>query len=379
MNGRTQLPFFNRSAGLLILLCLAISGCNPQGQSNGPAPIRVGVAHPLVTEVTGWKEYNGRIEAMETVDLRARVSGYLKSVKVRDGEWVHQNDLLFVIDPRSYEIEVKRAAAELQRIKTQQELARTALRRADRLRRAKAISDEEYDQRTQALAESTEAQNIAESALMMARLRLEWTEIRAPLSGRIRRELLTPGNLVRENETLLTTIVSVNPAYVYLDVDERTALEIRRHQNQHPGQSTAAELALVDEKDFPHQGYIDYLDPRFERQTGTLSLRGVFQNPDELLNPGLFAKVRLALRPAHEALLIPTRAIATDQDRKFVWLANDDGTIAPRPIIPGALYGHYTEVVSGLESKDEVIIEGLAKLRPGIRIVKDPLTLEFDG
>lgn len=379
MNGRIQLTRLVLAIGLLGHAFLLLTGCREHDPKGNTPPIKVGVAHPLKTEVTGWKEYTGRIEAIETVDLRARVTGYLKNVLVRDGERVHQNELLFVIDPRSYEIELKRAEAELERIKTQQALARTALRRADRLRQSKAISEEEYDQRTQDLAEITESFNVAESARMMARLRLEWTEIRAPIGGRIRRELLTPGNLIKENETLLTTVVSVNPAYVYLEIDERTALEIRRQTNRLPEHRIAAELALVDEKDFPHSGYIDYLDPRFDRHTGTLSLRGVFENPDELLNPGLYARVRLALTPPHEALLIPTRAIATDQDRKFVWLVQKDGSITTKSITPGDIHGSYTEIKTELEPDANVIVEGLAKLRPGIRVLTDSLDLEYDG
>lgn len=364
-------------AGFLLFAHLA--GCGnsgpapavpPSGQMP-PVPVKAG--NPLKKEMTEWDEYTGRIEALESVDIRARASGYLDRVNFKDGDRVKKGDLLFVIDPRPYRAELNRAEAELERARTRLELARNSLQRAEHLRKSKAISEEDYDGRSKAVRESSAAVRSAEADVQTARLNLDFTEIRAPIGGRIGRELITIGNLVNADQTLLTTIVSTDPMYVYVDADERAVLRYRRLAES--GQRTSArdaripaELALLDETGFPHQGYIDYVEPRMDAGTGTLRARGVFPNPNELLSPGFFARLRIHAGKPHETLLIPERAIGTDQGQKFVWLAKADGSVEYRRIVPGVQYGALRAVAEGLQPEDRVVIEGIQKLRPGVKI-----------
>ena len=347
-------------------------------------PVPVKSVLPIHREVLEWDEYTGRIEAMESVDIRARVSGYLEQVLFKDGEKVKKGDRLFVIDRRNYEIELKRAEAELQRTRTKLELARNDLKRAERLRLSKAISDEEYDQRSKGLAESTETLHSAEAAVLMTKLNLDYTEVRSPINGRIGRELMTIGNLVNGDQTLLTRIVSVDPMYVYLDADERSVLKYRRltaagQRSRSLSGRIVAQLGLIDETGYPHQGYIDYVDPRMDPSTGTQQVRGVFPNPDELLNPGLFARVRIHGGSPHPALLIPSRAVATDQDQKYVWILKPDGGVDYRKVVLGGQFGSFRVVTEGLSREDSVVVDGIAKLRPGVKVKAEPIMIPYDG
>ncbi len=354
-------------------------------------PVKVKVAQPLQKEVLEWDEYTGRIEAMETVEVRARVDGYLDRVNFKAGDKVKKGDLLFVIDPRPYRAELNRAEGELERAKARLELAKNDLQRAEHLRRAKAISEEEYDARSKGQREAIAAVRAAEAAAQTARLNLEFTEVRAPIGGRIPRELVTPGNsgnLVSGGGgggTLLTIIVSIDPVYVYVDADERAVLKYRRLAEA--GKRTSAretripaKLALLDESEFPHQGYIDYIEPRMDPSTGTLRARGVFSNPNELLSPGFFARLRVPGSPPYQGLLVPDRAIGTDQGQKFVWIAKDDGSAEYRRIVPGTAAGQMRVISEGLQPGEWVIIEGIQKIRPGTKIEAERVTLsETDG
>lgn len=370
------------------LLFIQLAGCGGSGQapaapagSMPPVPVKAGT--PLQKEVTEWDEYTGRIEALESVEIRARVSGYLDRVNFKDGDRVKKGDLLFVIDPRPYRAELNRVEAELERARTRLELARNSLQRAEHLRKSKAISEEDYDGRSKAVRESAAEVRSAEAAAQTARLNLDFTEIHAPIGGRIGRELITVGNLVNADQTLLTSIVSTDPVYVYVDADERAVLKYRRLAET--GQRTSArdaripaELALLDETGFPHRGYIDYVEPRMDAGTGTLRARGVFPNPNELLSPGFFARLRVHAGQPHEALLIPERAIGTDQGQKFVWVAKADGSVEYRRIVPGAQFGSLRAVAEGLGPEDQVVIEGIQKLRPGVKVQPEPVAVS-DG
>lgn len=370
-------------------LFVALAAC---GESAAPAPgapkamppLPVKTVLPLLREVLDWDEYTGRIEAVESVEIRARVSGYLEAIHFKDGDKVRKGDLLFVIDRRSYAAELKRAEAELARTRTKLELAENDLKRAERLRQSKAISDEEFDSRSKGLAESTATLHAAEAAVEMARLNLDFTQVRSPIDGRIGRELITVGNLVKDDQTHLTTIVSIDPIYVYLDADERSILKYRRlsaqgQRSRGSGGRIVAQLGLIDETGFPHQGYIDYVDPRMDATTGTLRVRGVFPNPQELLSPGLFARIRIHGGSPRAALLIPGRAIATDQDQQYVWVAQPEGGVEYRRIIPGARFGSFRVITEGLKPDDAVVVEGLAKLRPGAKIKPEPTSVPYDG
>lgn len=349
-----------------------------------PPPVPVKTTLPQTRQVLDWDEYTGHVEAMETVEIRARVSGYLEKVGFEDGAKVRKGDLLFVIDQRSYLTELKRAEAELERTRTKLELAENDLKRAERLRQSKAISDEEYDSRSKGLAESTATLHSAETAVEMARLNLDFTQVRSPIDGRIGRELITVGNLVNGDQTLLTTIVSVDPMYVYVDADERSILKYRRLtagglRGQNGKANIVAQLGLIDETGYPHTGYIDYVDPRMDAATGTLRVRAVFPNPKELLSPGLFARIRIHGGSPHPALLIPGRAVVTDQDQNYVWVARADGSLDYRKVKVGKLFGSFRTIELGLGRNDAVVVDGIAKLRPGARVKAEPITVPFDG
>ena len=343
-----------------------------------PIPVKTGL--PLQKRVQAYDEYTGRIEAVETVDIRARVSGYLQRKNFRDGDKVRKGDLLFVIDPRPYQAELNQAEAQLEGARTRLDRATNDLRRADHLWQNKAISEEEWDVRGKAVRESAAAVRSAEAAVESARLNLDFTTVKSPINGRISRELITPGNLVSADQTALATIVSLDPVYVYVDTDERAALRYRRltAAGSRDGR-IPAELALVDEAGFPHQGYIDYQDPRLDPTTGTLKTRGVFPNPRELLSPGLFARLRIRSGNSGTALLIPDRAIGTDQGQKFVWLVKGDGNIEYRKIVPGSQFGPLRAVREGLAPADEVIIEGIQKLRPGAKVRPERVPITENG
>jgi len=349
-----------------------------------PPPVPVKTTLPQTRQVLDWDEYTGRAEAMESVEIRARVSGYLEQVGFVDGAKIKKGDLLFVIDQRGYLTELKHAEAELQRTRSKLELAENDLKRAERLRQSKAISDEEYDSRSKGLAESTATLHSAETAVEMARLNLDFTQVRSPIDGRIGRELITVGNLVNADQTLLTTIVSTDPMYVYVDADERSILKYRRLtagglRGQNGKANIVAQLGLIDETGYPHTGYIDYVDPRMDAATGTLRVRAVFPNPKELLSPGLFARIRIHGGSPHPALLIPGRALVTDQDQNYVWVAKADGSLDYRKIKVGKLFGSFRTVEQGLNKNDAVVVDGIAKLRPGAKVKPEPITVPFDG
>lgn len=367
---------------------LALVGCGssstPEGAPAAPPPPNVKIAQPLSQETTEWDEYTGRVEAVNSVDIRARVGGYLDTVNFTAGAKVKKGDLLFQIDPKPLKAQLNYAVAELERAKTKRELAKNDLSRAENLFKAKAISAEEYDMRNKGLREAAAAVESAEASVYTAKLNLEYTEIRAPISGRVGREMITAGNLVKADDTLLTNIVSIDPVYVYVDADEQSVLKYRRHAQQHGKGSadlngTPVELAVADENDFPHLGKLDYIAPREDAATGTLALRGVFANPDELLSPGFFARLRVQASASYPALLLPDRAIATDQAQRFVWVINQDNQAEYRQVTPGARIGELRVIRSGLQAGDWVVVEGLQKLKPGAKVNPERTSLVAQG
>jgi multidrug efflux system membrane fusion protein len=364
-----------RLAGLAAMVALAAAGgCKdaaaPGVQPTQAPPPNVKIARPVSRNVTEWDEYTGRIEAVEAVEVRARVNGYLDKVNFKDGEKVRKGDLLFVIDPRPFKAQLDYAAAELERVKSRKELAKNDLERAERLFKVKAISKEEYDARQKGLREASAVVASAAANVETARLNLEYTRIRAPIDGRISRELITVGNLVKTDDTLLTTIVSTNPVYVYVDADERAVLKYRRQNGRAAAgiDGTPVELALADENDFPHRGVLDYIAPSADTATGTITLRGVFPNDDDFLRPGFFARLRVRLGEPYPALLIPDQAVGTDQANRFVWVANPNNEVEYRTVELGAHVGQLRVIRKGLKPDDWVVTEGLQKIRPGIKI-----------
>jgi multidrug efflux system membrane fusion protein len=366
---------------------MTVIGCGSHDDSGskpnqGQLP-NVKIAQPLSQQVTEWDEYTGRIEAVNSVDVRARVSGYLEKVNFKAGDKVHKGDLLFLIDPKPFTAQLNYAEAELDRAISRRELAKNDLSRSERLFRAKAISEEEHDARSKGLREAVAAVQSAEANVYTARLNLEFTNVRAPIDGRVGRELITEGNVVNGgggDATLLTFIVSTDPVYVYVAADERSVLKYRR-QAQKDGRGslgderTPAELAVADEADFSHQGYLDYISPREDAATGTLTLRGVFANPDELLSPGFFARMRVRGSAPYPAILLPDRAIGADQAQRFVWVVNQQNQVEYRKVGLGAHIGQSRVITEGLRPDEWAVIEGIQKLKPGLTVNPERIPL----
>jgi len=393
MQQQSRMSAITASTRLITLITIAaLIGCDKQAGSNAKqaqpqAPVSVKIAQPLAQEVTEWDSYTGRIEAVSSVDVRARVSGYLEKVNFKAGQKVKKGDLLFLIDPRPFSAQLSYAEAELERAKSRYELAKNDLERAERLFRAKAISEEEYDARSKGLRESDAAVQSAEANLATARLNLDFTRIRAPMDGRIGRELITEGNVVNgggADATLLTFIVSTDPVYVYVDADERSALKYRRQALNGGSRAvgtgqTPVQLAVADEAGFPHQGYLDYLSPRADQATGTVTLRGVFSNPDELLSPGFFARMRVRGSAPYPAILLPDRAIATDQAQRFVWVVSQENNVEYRKVVLGAHIGQSRVISEGVKHEDWVVIEGVQKLKPGAQVNPERIAITESG
>ncbi len=359
-------------SGLWIVALGPVAGCGAQEEPEAPPP-RVEVVQPLVREVVDWDEYTGRLQAVESVEVRPRVSGYLESIHFEDGAIVEAGDLLFVIDPRPYAAELAAARAELTRAKAQADLARIERTRAARLLESRTLSQEDFDRRATTLQDLKAEVLAVEAAVEAARLDVEFTEIRAPIRGRVGDRAIDVGNLITggtAESTLLTTIVSLDPVYCYFDADERDVLKyIRMGQTGErvSGREVAHPLLLKlsDEEGFPHRGSLDFIDNRIDPSTGTMRARGVFSNPDFLLIPGLFGRIRIAGSGRYRGLLIPDRAIGTDQSQQYVYVVGADGTVEYRVVEPGPRIDGLRVVRKGISPEDRVLVSGLQQVRPG--------------
>jgi multidrug efflux system membrane fusion protein len=324
-------------------------------------------------EVVEWDEYTGRLDAKDSVELRSRVSGYLDKVHFEEGKLVKAGDLLFTIDKRPYEAELAAADAEKEQAQSRADLAKADFDRAGKLIESRAISQEDFDTRAKAAAEARSAVKASEARLAIAKLNLEFTEVRAPVSGRISRALVTPGNLIvggTAGTTLLTTLVSTTPVYAYVDVDERASLKYRRLGAAGKRASAVetripCEMALADEQGFPHRGEIDFVENRVNASTGTITARAVFTNDSNLLAPGMFIRLRVPGSGAYKAVLIPERALATDQAQRFVYVVDEKSTAQFRPVKLGPLIDGLRVITEGLKGGEKVITEGIINVRPG--------------
>ena len=348
------------AAGFLAVTSTRTLAAEPTATPPPPAP-KVTVALVEQRLVTEFEELTGHVDATETVELRARVSGHLESVSFDAGQLVNKGDVLFTIDPRWYQAQFDLAAAHA-------EVADREAKRAADLLAASAISSEEADSRSARAAE-------AKAQLDTARLDLEHTQVRSPIAGRISRAYVTPGNLVSGNPgnaTVLTTIVATGDAFVYADVDESTLLKFNRLARENRiltrNGHVPVDLQLADEDGYPRHGYIESADNRVNPATGSLVLRMVFPNTDEALIPGLFARVRIPISAPQPALLVSERAIGTDQSQKFVFAINKDNTVAYRTVKLGATLDGKRVVREGLVAGDTIIVNGLQRVRPGMAV-----------
>jgi multidrug efflux system membrane fusion protein len=330
-------------------------------------------------EVTEWDELTGRLEAVNTVSVRPRVSGYVSAVRFAEGSIVRKGDLLFQIDPRPFQAEADRLRAELDRAKATVDRATSEAARATRLAAENAISKEEHDRRSSFAEESAAAVSAVEAALRAAELNLEFTRVVAPIDGRVGRAIVTEGNLVSTGPgeaTLLTTVVSLDPIYAAFDTDEQTFLrhaglarEGKRASARQGG--TPIRMALAGEDSFPRLGRMNFLDNQVDPETGTIRGRAVFENDDGSLTPGLFVRLQIPGRGAYRGVQIDDRAIGTDLDKRFVYVVTPDQTIEYRAVTLGPLVDGLRVVRSGLTEGDVVVVNGLQRVRPGAKV--DPV------
>lgn len=367
---------------VLALLCgtLILPACKRGAAGGGPPPAPtpdVTVAKPIARHLMDWDEFTGRLTSREKVDVRPRVSGYITEVNFKEGTEVKAGDLLFSIDRRPYEAIVERAEAMLAQAKTAADLAAVEAKNATALRQGQAISLEESERRLKSAAGEQAAVRAAEAAVRAAKLDIEFTEVRAPISGRVSDARVTIGNLVTGGaqgaSTLLTTIVALDPIYCDIEVDERSALKYREMHKSGERQSALfaqipAEMALVTQQGWPHKGKIDFVDNSINPATGTIRARAVFPNEDRLMSPGFFAKVRIPGSGEYDALLIRDSAVGDDQGSSFVFVVDAENKASYRPITLGPLVDGMRIVRSGLKAEDQVVVLGLMAVRNGAKV-----------
>lgn len=359
--------------GATIALLLTLAGCNGEPASGGgqPPPPEVAVAQVLTKSVQQWDEYTGRVSAIDTVELRPRVSGYVQRVAYGEGEDVKQGDLMFQIDPRPYRAALDNAQAQLARARVAEQLEAVRIKRAQSLIDDDAISREEFDLRRAAHEQSLADIRAAEAAVATAKLNLSFTEVRAPVAGRASRALVTVGNLATADQTLLTTLVSQDPMYVYFDADENSYLRYKEQErkSERTGRDNTVYVGLANEDGYPHVGTVNFLDNQVNPTIGTVRARAVVSNADRMFTPGLYARVRFASGQKADALLIDDKAVLTDQDRKYVYVVDKDGKAQRKDVVLGRMVEGLRVVQSGLAPDDKVIVAGLQKIfYPGIPV-----------
>jgi multidrug efflux system membrane fusion protein len=368
---------FQGLSPILIVLAGLLAGCGekPAPQAAAAAP-PVTVAQPVKRTVTDWDEFTGRFDAVQQVQVRPRVGGFITAVEFRDGAFVSTGDLLYLIDARPFEAVATQAEGQLSDARAKVELGKRELDRALTLQQSQNVADNIVDQRRQALQAARAAETQAEGVLKAAQLNVEFTHVTAPISGRVSRHLVDIGNLVQGSEgssTLLTSIVTLDPIYIYFDIDEATYLKYNRlwFAGKRPSSRDTAnpvEVTLTGETKPSRNGTIDFLDNQLDVSTGTLRGRAVIPNQDLSILPGQFGRVRLIASAPYEALLVPDAAVATDQSRKIVFVVKDDNTVEAKPVTLGPLDEGLRVVREGLKPEDRVIVDGLQRARVGAKV-----------
>ena len=362
--------------GVMLLSALLVGCDEGVAQNAAPQAPVVSAADVVVKSISQWDSFNGRIEAVESVQLRPRVSGYIDKVNYTDGQEVKKGEVLFTIDDRTYRAALEQAQATLARAKTQASLARSEANRTDKLVNTNLVSREEWEQRRAAATQAQADIRAAQAAVDAAQLNLDFTKVTAPIDGRASRALITSGNLVTagDSASVLTTLVSQKTVYVYFDVDESTYLHYQNLARSGQGASSnhlalPVEIGLVGEEGYPHQGKVDFLDNQLTPSTGTIRMRALLDNAQRQFTPGLFARVRLPGSAEFNATLIDDKAVLTDQDRKYVYVVDKEGKARRRDITPGRLADGLRIVQQGLKPGDKVIVDGLQKVfMPGMPV-----------
>ena len=380
---------------LSALTALLLSGCrSAEADVPPPAPPpEVSVATVITEPLHDWEEFTGRLEERHRVEVRPRVAGYVDAVHFVDGARVKRGQLLFTIDPRPFEAEVERWSGEVERASSQHALARLNNERGQSLLQSQVIATEAADQLEADERSARGALKASSAALRLARLEREFTEVRAPIDGRVSRALIRPGNLVN-SQSLLTTLVSEGPLVAYFDADERTFLRLQAAQRaaqaagpgpaRVDGEGTARGatepprvlLALANETGHPHEGRLDFVDNEVDPQTGLITLRALFDNVDNALTPGLFARLELVLPETLDAVLIEDRAVGTDLGKKFVLALRPDDTLEYREVTLGAAIGGLRRVEQGLKPGDAIVVNGLFRARPGMKVTPKRVAMD---
>jgi RND family efflux transporter MFP subunit len=372
-------------SGALLAALVGLSGCKSEATTaqEAPAP-QVSVASALERDVTEWDEFTGRLEAVESVEVRPRVTGYIESVNFTEGSTVKKGDLLFVIDPRPYQAELSKAEAELARAVARSELAVADEGRSAKLLDIKAVSREEYDSRVNGSREAKADVAAARAAVDSAKLNLEFTRITAPISGRVSKAAVTAGNLVTggsNTAALLTTVVSLDPMYVTFEGDEQIYLKYNELARRGERASSRDEpnpvlMGLANEDGYPHHGAMVFVDNQVDPRTGTIRARASFENKDGFLTPGLFARVKLLGHNSYRAVLVDDRAIGTDQSQKFVYVIDAQNKVTYRPVTVGRLSDGLRIVQKGLQSGEIVVVNGLQRVRPGVVVAPERVAMD---
>jgi len=366
--------------GALLVAAAAIVGCgDPAEAQGGPpqGPPPVSVAPAVQRAVAESEEFSGRLEATELVELRPRVGGAIDKVHFTDGATVRKGDLLFTIDPRPFEAEVARAQAQVAAVKARSELAQSELVRATKLLESQAVSKQEYDQLASGTRTSQAEIQSAEAALRVARLNLEYTKVRAPITGRVSRAQITTGNVVND-QSVLTTIAGIDRVYAYFDGSEQTFLRLKAASAN--SKAPKVRLGLANEQGFPHAGQVDFVDNRLNPQTGAIRMRASFDNAKGQFTPGLSAKLRMEDTTTYDAVLVPDRAIGTDQTKKFVYVVGANGQPQFREVKPGALIDGMRVVQGGnVKAGEHVVVDGLQRIMPGMPVTPQVLKVDDKG
>jgi RND family efflux transporter MFP subunit len=370
---------------LVLAVCLTVTGCaRAPAEPPAAAPMAVTVSYPVERAVTDYADFTGRTAAVDSVEVRARVSGYLDTVNFKEGALVKKDDQLFEIDPRPYRAELERAKGTVAQCEARVHRLERDFQRAKILITRGAVGQEEYDRYEGDYREAVANLDVAKANRDLAALNVVYAKVIAPVSGRVSRYVVTVGNLIQSGNqnsgTLLTTIVSVDPMYAYFDVDERTVLRIRQLIREGKAKSAGqtkwpVALGLATVEGFPHQGTINFEDNQVNPKTGTLRVRGVFANKEEALSPGFFARVRVPIGQAHHALLVTDRAIDTNQGEKVLYVVNKKNEVVSRPVRLGAFHDGLREITGGLKPGVQVIVSGLQQVRPGITV--EPKVLDM--
>lgn len=386
---------FRLYVALGYLLGFVLLGCQKPNQKPAAIPLKIATVQAVSKQITDYDEYVGRTGAIETVEVRARVTGYVKQIHFSDGQIVQENDLLFSIEPDVYQAAHQQALAKIELMKARVGLAKSKLARAKSLIDVKAISQEEYEENVAALTEAQAQEVSAQADSQISGLDLKYTEVRSPISGRIDRALVTPGNIVTGGlgtGTLLTTIVKTDPMYIYFDVDEQSVLRYQRMESQRepndPSKTRSSNglksleipclVQLGDEKDFPHRGKLDFLQNRIDERTGSIKLRAVLDNQNNLLKSGMFVRVRVPVSQPYDAVLVPEASIGVDQDTRYIIAIGADKKPVRRSVELGRSIGTWRVITKGLDAGTEIVYRGLQRVRPNTELTIEQTSVPLD-